>query len=40
LNLKPPDGKSPGEKPTDSQTLTVMRADRLGGMLHEYKRAA
>jgi putative transposase len=40
LNLKPPDGKSPGEKPTDSQTLTVIRRDRLGGVVHEYERAA
>jgi putative transposase len=40
LNLRPPDGKSLAEKPTDSQMLTVLRRDRLGGVLHEYERAA
>jgi putative transposase len=40
LHLRPPDGQSPAEQPTDSETLTVMRRDRLGGLLHEYERAA
>jgi hypothetical protein len=39
LELKPPDGKSIGEKPTDSQTLIVNRSDCLG-VLDEYERAA
>jgi putative transposase len=40
LNLRPPDGKSRAETPTDSQRLTVKRRDRLSGLLHEYQRAA
>jgi hypothetical protein len=40
LNLRPADVKSPAEKPTDSRTPTFMRRDRLGGLLHEYERAA
>jgi putative transposase len=40
LNLRPPCGQTPAEKVSDSQKLTVMRLDRLGGVLHEYEPVA
>jgi len=33
--LRPANGKSAAEKPTDSQRPTLTRRDRLGGVLHE-----
>ena len=38
--LRPANGESAAEKPTDSQKPTLMRRDRLGGVLHEYESAA
>lgn len=40
LDLAPPNGRPASEKWTGSQTLAVKRRDRLGGLLHEYDRAA
>lgn len=40
LDLAPPNGRPASEKWTGSQTLAVRRRDRLGGLLHEYDRAA
>jgi putative transposase len=40
LNLTPPDGRSVTEERSRPQPASVMRRDRLGGLLHEYKRAA
>jgi putative transposase len=40
LNLTPPDGRSVTEERLRPQPASVMRRDRLGGLLHEYKRAA
>jgi putative transposase len=40
LDLVPPDGRPATEKWTGSQTLAIRRRDRLGGLLHEYERAA
>jgi transposase InsO family protein len=40
LELMPPDGRMSMATPTGSQPLTLKRRDRLGGLLHEYERAA
>jgi putative transposase len=40
LDLVPPNGRPATEKWTGSQTLAISRRDRLGGLLHEYERAA
>ena len=40
LDLAPPNGRPATEKWTGSQTLAIRRRDRLGGLLHEYERAA
>ena len=40
LDLAPPNGRPASERWTRSQTLAVRRRDRLGGLLHEYDRAA
>ena len=41
LNLRPPDGPRPTAAPTDHQIATVIRRrDLLGGLVHEYERAA
>jgi putative transposase len=40
LDLGPPNGRSAIENWTGSQRLAVNRRDRLGGLLHEYERAA
>ena len=39
LDLGPPNGRRPSMW-TETQPLTVNRRDRLGGLLHEYERAA
>jgi putative transposase len=39
LNLRPPDRWSLTELPTRSERVTVIRDDRLGGLLHEYRAA-
>jgi len=38
--LAPPNGQKPAATWTGTQPLTVKRRDRLGGLLHEYERAA
>ena len=40
LNLTPPEGRSTTQPHQDLQKLTVVRRDRLGGLLHEYRCAA
>jgi len=40
LNLTPPGGLSLTTSHTNSQTLRVVRRDRLGGLLHDYGLAA
>jgi len=40
LDLVPPNGPLPVETETISQPITVKRHDRLGGLVHEYVRAA
>ena len=40
LDLVPPNGRPTTEKWTGSQMLAIRRLDCLGGLLHEYKRAA
>jgi putative transposase len=40
LKLIPPNGRPATEQWTGSQTLAIRRRDRLGGLLHEYERAA
>ena len=40
LNLTPPDGSLATEERTQSERPTVIRTDRLGGLLHDYRRAA
>ena len=40
LGLIPPDGLPPRERETMGQPIKVRRRDRLGGLLHEYERAA
>ena len=39
LNLTPPDGRKPTDE-RDLEMLTVVRRNRLSGLLHEYQRAA
>jgi putative transposase len=40
LDLAPPNGRPATKNCTGTQTMTVGRRDRLGGLLHEYERAA
>jgi len=40
LNLAPPDRRSATRADARSKELTVVRRDRLGGLLHEYQHAA
>jgi putative transposase len=40
LGLVPPNGRPPVEPETIGQPINVRRRDRLGGLLHEYERAA
>jgi hypothetical protein len=40
LDLAPPNGRPPIETLKRIQPLTVRRRDRLGGLIHEYERAA
>ena len=40
LGLVPPNGRPPVKTVTIGQPITVRRRDRLGGLLHEYERAA
>jgi transposase InsO family protein len=40
LGLIPPDGLPPLKRETMGQPIEVRRRDRLGGLLHEYERAA
>jgi transposase InsO family protein len=40
LDLAPPNGRTSVATSTATQPITVNRRDRLGGLLHEYERAA
>jgi putative transposase len=40
LDLVPPNGRPATENWTGAQAMAVTRRDRLGGLLHEYERAA
>jgi transposase InsO family protein len=40
LGLRPPNGRSEIESWTGAESIVVTRRDRLGGLLHEYQRAA
>ena len=40
LGLRPPNGRPPIESWTDTEPVVVTRRDRLGGLVHEYQRAA
>jgi hypothetical protein len=40
LGLVPPNGRPPVKRETIGERLNVRRRDRLGGLLHEYERAA
>jgi putative transposase len=40
LGLEPPNGRTPTETWAGTPPITVKRRDRLGGLLHEYERAA
>ena len=40
LGLTPPNGRPTIESWTNTQRMAVSRRDRLGGLLHEYERAA
>src|SRR5438094_5992809 len=40
LGLRPPNGRPPIETWTGTEPMAVKRRDRLGGLLHEYHRAA
>jgi len=40
LDLTPPNGRTPAATWTATQPLRLKRRDRLGGLLHEYERAA
>jgi putative transposase len=40
LNLIPPNGPPPVKAEAIGQAIRVRRRDRLGGLLHEYERAA
>jgi hypothetical protein len=40
LNLAPPNGRPAAATWTGSHALAIRRRDRLGGLVHEYERAA
>jgi len=40
LGLVPPNGRLPVTAKAIGETINVRRRDRLGGLLHEYERAA
>jgi transposase InsO family protein len=40
LGLAPPNGRTSVPTSTGTQRITLIRRDRLGGLLHEYERAA
>jgi len=40
VDLAPPNRRSSTEAVADASTIVVKRRDRLGGLLHEYRRAA
>jgi hypothetical protein len=40
LGLVPPNGRPPVQPDTIAELLNVRLRDRLGGLLHEYERAA
>jgi len=40
LGLAPPDGRPPLTPNATGEAIKVQRRDRLGGLLHEYERAA
>jgi putative transposase len=40
LDLAPPNGRPALAKQTDPRTVLVKQRDRLGGLIHEYERAA
>jgi hypothetical protein len=40
LGLRPPNGRPPIETWIATDSMAVKRRDRLGGLLHEYQRAA
>lgn len=40
LDLAPPNGRTSTATWTETQPITLKRRDRLGGLLHEYERAA
>ena len=40
LSLRPPNGRPPIERWSGTEPMAVKRRDRLGGLLHEYQRAA
>jgi len=40
LGLVPPNGRPPAEPKPIGEAINVRRRDRLGGLLHEYERAA
>ena len=40
LDLAPPNGRAATETWSGSETPAIKRRDRLGGLLHEYQRAA
>jgi transposase InsO family protein len=40
LELAPPNGRPAIERYPDAQPIPVKRRDRLGGLIHEYRRAA
>jgi transposase InsO family protein len=40
LGLVPPNGRAAAKPETIGKPLNVLRRDRLGGLLHEYERAA
>jgi transposase InsO family protein len=40
LGLRPPNGRPPIETWIGTEPMTVKRRDRLGGLLHEYRRVA
>ena len=40
LDLAPPNGRPPVPRWVGTQPIAVKRRDRLGGLIHEYERAA
>jgi transposase InsO family protein len=40
LGLVPPNGPPPANAETNGHRIKLRRRDRLGGLLHEYERAA